>query len=228
MINAICIDIVLVLIVVFIIWRAARKGFVRSLIELVGYVVAAIIAFTAGEMISDTVCQNYVSPAIVSVVSENIKDGSETTASDVFGALPEYVKNVAKLANITEDTVQDKLTSSLSNTADDIAKAISDLIIPVVKSAIKLCVSLILFVLLMIVVRFLAIAVNKIFDVPLLRTLNQTLGALLGVIRALLTVCILVLIVRLCMNISGNEFLIFNNETIDSTFIFKFFYNFNI
>ena len=228
MLTAICIDIVLVLIVLFIIWRAAKKGFVRSLIELVGYVLAAIIAFTAGEMISDTICQNYVSPAIVSVVSENIKDGSETTVSDVFDALPGYVKNIAKLADITEDTVQEKVSGSLSNSTDNIAKAISDLVIPIVKSAIKLCASLILFVLLMIVVRLLAIAVNKAFDIPLLRTLNKTLGALLGVIRALVTVCILVLIVRLCMNISGNEFLIFNEETINSTFIFKLLYNFNI
>ena len=65
--------------------------------------------------------------------------------------------------------------------------------------------------------------VNKI---PVIGGFNSFCGGLVGLIQGLLTVCVVCLLVRVIVVMSGGNIIFFNNAVIDSTMIFSIFYDF--
>ena len=65
--------------------------------------------------------------------------------------------------------------------------------------------------------------VNKI---PVIGGFNSFCGGLVGIVQGLITVCVVCLLVRVIVVMSGGNIIFFNNAVIDSTMIFSFFYDF--
>ncbi len=65
--------------------------------------------------------------------------------------------------------------------------------------------------------------VNKI---PVIGGFNAFCGGVVGLVQGLLTVCITCLLVRVIAVMSGGNIIFFNNAVIDSTIVFKYFYDF--
>ncbi|MGN1107895.1 MAG: hypothetical protein ACI4RK_00815, partial [Oscillospiraceae bacterium] len=65
--------------------------------------------------------------------------------------------------------------------------------------------------------------VNKI---PVIGKLNGFLGGCAGLIKGLLVVFVICIIVRFVVNASGGDAMLLNETAIGSTYLFKFFYNF--
>ncbi len=65
--------------------------------------------------------------------------------------------------------------------------------------------------------------VNKI---PVIGGFNAFCGGVVGLVQGLLTVCITCLLVRVIAVMSGGNIIFFNNAVIDSTIVFKYFYEF--
>ena len=47
------IDMVIIAIVAFVVWRSAAHGFVRTVIEMVGYILAALLSITLSGIAAD-------------------------------------------------------------------------------------------------------------------------------------------------------------------------------
>ena len=94
-------DGIILLIVIVCALLAAKKGFVRTLIELVGFVLAIIVAFMVANPVAGFIYDSAVKPVAESAIQTVVEKGGTTA----FEALPEFIKNIAEKANLTPDSI---------------------------------------------------------------------------------------------------------------------------
>lgn len=230
----IILDLIIVAIVALFVFLSAKRGFVRTVIEFVGYILAAYLAFTVGGIISTAIYDSAIEPAIVSSTTEKIVDtageGLEFTVNSVWESLPNVAVNIAEKLGVTSDSLKNSLTENSVNTENATAiaeNAVSTIVEPVIVPLLKSIIGIILFTVLIFVVRILAKALNKVFKLPLIGGLNKFLGGVFGGLKGLLISVLFVMIIGLIMSFTENGFLIFTNENIEQTYLFKVFMNFS-
>ncbi len=85
-----------------------------------------------------------------------------------------------------------------------------------------------LFAILSIVLNFLTVFISGIFKLPILNSLNKTLGLLLGCVKALIFMFLLAAIIQLAAPFINDAYPnVYIDEIIQNTFIFKHIYNFH-
>ena len=65
--------------------------------------------------------------------------------------------------------------------------------------------------------------VNK---VPVIGSVNGLLGGVCGAVSGLISICVICILVRFIVTLSGGNVLLLNDTAIESTFVFRYFYNF--
>lgn len=100
----------------------------------------------------------------------------------------------------------------------------------IVEPCCRIAVQTIAFVLIFIVVTVLLNLLAKLLEfvnkIPVIGGFNAFCGGVVGVGQGLLTVCVVCLVVRLITVLTGGNIMFFNNAAIESTFLFKLFYEF--
>ncbi len=216
---SIILDAIIVLIVLICALLAAKKGFVRTLIELVGFVLTIIVSISFSSPVADYVYKSAVGPAAESGIATVIEQGGETA----FDSLPGFVKNLAEKANITVESI----SSSAGGSAEEIAHDICETaIMPIATNIIKIIVTLILFAILLIVVKLLAKLINSLFKGVVLGTANKALGAVLGGAKGLIYSVIFCVAVSLIVSITESGLLFATQESIDNSFLCKYILDF--
>lgn len=77
------------------------------------------------------------------------------------------------------------------------------------------------------IMRFIATASKLIDKIPVIGGVNSLLGGIAGAVEGILIVFIFCLATRLVVSLLDGDVMIFNQETIDKTFLFKAIYDFN-
>ena len=77
-----------------------------------------------------------------------------------------------------------------------------------------------------IILNLIAKALKFVNKIPLLGGLNSILGGVVGLVQGVLTICVICLLVRVIVVLSGGNVIFFNNAVIDGTMVFEFFYDF--
>src|ERR1035437_1226249 len=172
-IGSIILDALLVLIVLFVAWRSAKRGFVRTIIEMVGYVLAIIMAFAVASFLSEQIYESLVRPSIVKSIEANlgeynIDDNLSKTFNNIKNNIPNYMLTAAGYNSDTENKISEEILNSKNgvstaaiNIADTLAK-------PAMIYILNIILIFVLFFLFMLIVRFLAKTINGIFNVPVL------------------------------------------------------------
>jgi uncharacterized membrane protein required for colicin V production len=221
-------DLIVVAIIALFVYLSAKRGFVRTVIELVGYFLAIYLSFIISGAIADFTYNKVVEPAIVENISNKIStttnESVDSTVDIIWEALPEFVSKSAENFNVSKNsvkaTVAEKYTSNLDT--KDFVKTVAEnsvklIVVPLIKT---IC-SVILFIILMFVVKILARVLNKMFSLPLIGGLNKALGGVIGLLKGVIFATIFVLVIMFIASFTENGFLIFTNENIDKTIIFK-------
>jgi uncharacterized membrane protein required for colicin V production len=222
-------DLIIIAIIAIFVFTSAKRGFVRTVVELVGYFLAIYIAFTAGGILAESIYDFAIEPKIVESVADKISVSSETSTNEivdeVWNSLPDFVVDTAENFNITSHTLKTTLEENVNNHSSSakIAQNASTAIVrPIAVPLIKTILSIILFVVLMFFVRILARIINKAFSLPLIGSLNRTLGGVIGLLKGLIFAFVFVISILFIMSFFENGFLIFTNENIEKTYLFKF------
>ncbi len=223
----IVLDVIVVAIVAICIFLSAKRGFVRTLLEVVGFVAAILIAINLSAPVADFIYDKAVSPSIEKMVVTTIDEAASNTSAAVsdtiWEKLPNFVSNAAEKSGVTKDTVSNKLAGGADSAA--IAKSITDdVLAPIATTVIKFIVTVILFVILLFVVKLLARIINKLFKKSLLGGANAALGGVLGAIKGIIYTVLFCLLISLITNVSKDNFFI-TNEIIENTTVFKFILN---
>ncbi|MBR4099972.1 MAG: CvpA family protein [Clostridia bacterium] len=223
---SIVIDLIIVAIILVTALISAKQGFVRAVIEVVGFVAAVLVAFSVSAPLADITYEKVIEPPILSSVSENAAQSTAQTADSVWESLPSFITNNSEKLGITKEHIEKIVVDSTLSSADTALNEISQKAVkPVATGILETLYAVILIVVLLFVVKILAKLLNKAFSFSVVGKLNRTLGGLLGVVKGLAIALIVCEIVVLIISFTHNGIWIFNNENIDKTYIFKFLTN---
>jgi len=92
---------------------------------------------------------------------------------------------------------------------------------------IRTIVFVVIFILVSLALRIAAAAAKLINKIPVIGKVNAFLGLVLGIAEGVLTVFLVCMITRMIVSLSGANSILFNQTAIDSTVLFKTFYNFD-
>lgn len=218
-------DAILVLIILITVFISAKKGFVRTLVEVVGFVAAIFIAFTFSSPIASAVYGKMVEPVIVKTV-ENVSTDTANTASDAVDAvwqkMPSFVTE-SNFLGLSKENISQQVEIETANGVTELADSVSNSFAkPVITKLLSVLISVILVVVLIFVVKIVAKYINKLFSFSLIGTINKTLGGILGLVKGIALSVVFCMIITLIISFTKNGFLIFTYDAIHSSYIFKF------
>lgn len=186
-------DIILVVIFAAFVLTAAKKGFVKTLLELVASILALVLAYQLSPLVAQGAYEGVVKESLVTSIEEQLNENFNTStaakkAEVTLDALPDFVVSLASSAGVNVDDVKAKIKSekfSSENIATELVEKVAE---PIVVGALTIVFFMILAILLLFALKFLAHIISKLFDVPLIGTANKLLGALLGACKGVIVI----------------------------------------
>ena len=228
MLTGLIIDLAIVLIVLISVIISAKRGFMRTLIEAVGFVAAFFIAFTISSPLADMTYDNMIGPSIVSKVTEASHDTSSTVSSKIWDYMPEIIKNNPSTFGIEESKVKGKIESYTDIGAGDNAEKISENVTkPDIAKLISAIYSIVIIVVLIILSKLLAKLLNKLVSFSLVGKINTALGGALGAVKGIATAFLLCILISFIVITAKTDFGVFTAENIEATHLFKIFYGYS-
>lgn len=179
--------------------KGIKNGLVRSVVGLVAVAAAVGVAVWLSEPTAQAVYNIFIKNGIESAVAAQLPDVSsaQLTAQNVqqiVASLPQAIVRAAESMGVDIAAVS-RQAGEIDLSASNIAAEICDSVaMPIAVAVLKvLCFALIFFVC-NIAFQFAAKAVCKLFDLPIIRSVNRTLGGAFGAVKGVLVVvsaCIL-------------------------------------
>lgn len=218
-------DGIIVLIIAVTVFISAKKGFVRTLIEVIGLVAAIVVAFSFSTPVADTVYNKFIEPKIISTVENSVNDTANSAADTidtVWNELPKFITN-NNFLGVSKENVYEQIKTDTSDSTSDLAVSVSNSFVkPAAVKFISLIFSVISVVVLIFVTKFLAKYINKLFNFSIVGKINRTLGGIIGLFKGVAVAVVFCLIISLVMSFTESGFLIFTYDTVNSSYIFKF------
>ncbi len=198
--TAYILDGILILIVALSIFIGYKRGFIRSIVQLVGMLAAVVVAFSLSGMIAGWVYDDFLNEPIQESVVEFLQR-DETPESDeieeVLSVIPSFLRNALNADRIAEDTMV-VITEKVNETAESTAKIVAENVIrPVVTTLMRILIFIVLTIILLLLVKLLMQIIKPITKLPVLRQADGTLGAVVGAVKGLLFVLIAVAVMQL-------------------------------
>ena len=194
------IDLILLGIVLITVIVSAKRGFMRSLVETVGFAVALIAAICLSNPLAGMVYDRAIAPAVVTAVDGAIDDSTQNALDSAWSALPKFITNNADKIGFSKEKLSQKIGDLSDGTTDKIAQSASQNIIrPIIVKITGILFAIIIFVLLLILVKVSAVSLNKLFSFSIIGKMNTLLGGLLGVVKGLVFAVAASLVIQLLL-----------------------------
>lgn len=217
-------DGIVVIIVLIVAYFSAKKGFVKTLVETIGFVAAIIIAFTISSPLADIVYDKMIEPSIIETVNTTVSDGTdsaEKAVDAVWNKMPNFITDNS-FFNLSKSDITESVKTDTQEGDTALAQNISNIFVyPVIIKILSVVFSVILVVALLFLVKILAKFLNKIFSFSVIGVINKFLGGVLGIFKGILLATVFCLLISLILSFTKNGFLIFNYATINASYIFK-------
>lgn len=185
---------------------SAKKGFMMSLFNIVGYVISAVLSKTMSMPVSAYVYTNYFSDSVLGKLNELIPSGSvqgeiSEVINNVVASLPEYVQSMISQFELSELLVPAE-TGAL--TVEMIEQTY---IAPIMLKIISVVAVVVLFIVISFILRIVFSLINKFFVSKkhnIIRKTNMLLGAILGVVKGAVVSCVLCAVLNVAAPIINN------------------------
>ncbi len=161
-------------------------------------------------------------------MKDSVTNKMLTTLLDGWVA-PETISEILTSLQGTTDSITDVLTVFLSGDMSATASAFEE---TVIAPAIKGLLRVLIFVVLLLILRLIIGPVSELFKnvnkIPIIGPVNALCGGLLGIIEGAVVVVAIALLVRLAVYLNENSLMFLNVETVDKTYLFKYFYHLDL
>ena len=160
-------------------------------------------------------------------------------SSEFFAGFLDYTKKIGNAVRSVFGGISDSIESgSISVIRNIVIKmvdgsasvkeaVINGIIEPYFKMAANTVIFILIFLLVSVLLGVLAAALKAVNKIPVLGGFNAFVGGIAGLLEGLITVFLICIGVRLLVSLSGGNIMFFNEMTINSTFLFGIFYNFD-
>lgn len=219
-------DIAVLAVIAFFVIFSAKRGFIAASKNIFTLILSITLFASMQDIALETLQNSAFGDNIKAMVSKNVAktyreeelpENAYTTDTEQSIMICRAMSLPTFLSNSIEKTIE-----QMSEVKNNVLEVITDSITRLIMRIIAL---LLLFVLVRIFV-FLAVKLlESLFKLPGLKKINKTLGAIIGIVNALLAVYIICGAVSLFMPMDKLTIL---SETADKTLIFKYFYNTNL
>ncbi|MGI6269963.1 MAG: CvpA family protein [Candidatus Howiella sp.] len=230
--TGLVLDIVLLLIVIAFIWSSARRGFVRTAIELAGWLLMLYIAMSFSQPIADGVYDRFLSQPVVEKTSEVVNASlspSGGSVEEVWEQLPTFLTAGAELMGISKGQVISSMTSAVEEGASAVSdQVVRSVVAPLCKGILHWIVVAAVFTVGMILVRFAAVWLNRLLSFHILGALNRALGGVLGLFKGLLAVFLICIVLSLLFCVSPSGFGFVKEEMLHTSYVYGFFSQFGL
>lgn len=206
------------------------KGFIKSLIGLIGGLLSAVLAYflcaSCVELLNDLVIIEGLplSEHIEALLVEKISEFSGAPgAENIFSAVPEggYTESLITesltlngIPAVISSLISPLLVSAMGETALPLSVFLAKIFTSFIMSAIGF---LLMFIIISVVLNFVTNIVNKIFSLPIIGVANRLLGLLFGALKAVLLVWVILFFASLVGLVAGPM-----NDLINGTTFVKF------
>ncbi len=219
-------DLSVIAIIIVCVILSARRGFVRTAVETVGFVAALFIAFSFSTPLAELTYDKVIEPRIVEAACESTTDTVHNTADALWDSIPTILTDNADRFNLSKDRIvyaveqntSDNVQSVVENTARTVFK-------PIILELLSTLYSFIITIVLLIIVKFLARFLNGLFSFSIVGKLNRTLGGIIGVVKGAVFVVLYCVGITLIVSFMANGFFIFTNNNIADSYLFGYIAN---
>ena len=216
---SIIIDLILIAIVALTAFISYKYGFMRTLIEMLGFIAIMVIVNSVSIPISEGIYDSFIDQRIVDA-SKKISVDTENSGEEFWGSLPEFIKNEngifgiqkEKIVNTFDEYVKSGITKTASKTSKELIK-------PIVVKPISLIVSLLLFFVLNPIVHFAAKLINGMVKKSFVRGLNSKLGFIVGLPKGILLTVSFAVVLLILVKLYPSGIWVFNKEAVDKSYI---------
>lgn len=169
---------------------------------------------------------------VAQVIAVNISD------SDFFADIAEFAKQVGdavplffggmaeEIADGSSSALRSVILIMQTTSASFKDAVINGIIEPCVKILVQTLVFVVIFIIVVVVLGIASKLLKFVNKIPLIGGLNALCGGLIGIVQGVIAVFVVCIAVRLITVLSGGTIMFFNSADIQSTFIFRVFYNF--
>lgn len=217
-------DIILILVIFTFFISGMRRGFLRSIISLVGNILSIVLAgFLASyfsEWIFDIFMRPNITTKVYNVLQDTIGQDLQTRNQAIFSIFPSFVSNSLSCYGLSAQSINSSISSASQSTALQVVNAIA----PIIVNFMRTIIFTILVILLSFVVRRITWMVGRIARLPILKQIDQLLGGFLGLIKCALFIFVFCTIIYIMVPMLENTPELLSRKTINATYVFKYFY----
>lgn len=217
-------DFIIIAIIAVTVYFAAKNGFVKTAISALSFIIAiavtAIFASPLAEALKEAPFAETVETAVTDMVKDSIFD--ENGLEEFVNGESDGLNTVLSLAGVEKSDFIEWYNSPNSEGEDVLTRAAKFIADPIIDIIAMLVAIIILFVGTQILLWIASFFLNKLANLPILRTANKGLGILLGCVLALFRVFLFCFAMNLLIDNASflnSEFLSGLNP--ENTFLFK-------
>lgn len=236
-------DIILAVIIAGAIINGFRKGLVKSAIELVGGIVALVLAFNFATPFGQYIGSNFLAPSMKkALVGDFAKTASVAPTSDINNDIKKidvekilneaspFIKTVLSGFGVTpEKVLQNNATSKVSTTIEQYKVNLIDSIVnPVANSVGAVIAFLLIFLIALILIKLISFLIGFVTKIPVIKQFDKAGGLIFGIVNGIFIVIVLCAALKLVLPYIQKEgSTAINDTTIKNTVVFKYFYDVN-
>lgn len=219
---ALILDVILIAVIVLTAFHYKKKGFVAGLLDLVGNLLALLVAWIASDRISPTVFENFFKQGLIEKITQTVQERGTSGLT----MLVESFSSI--LPGGMADEVTRSLQEILGSGAPDLAVRIVDTILtPLIVPMITVVLFFIAFAVCKLVISMLVAVLTNINKIPVIGSVNELLGILVGVAGGLLNVVLLLCLIWAVVAITNNNLPVLNNDMLSGSMMYSLFSKYN-
>lgn len=200
----IVLDIVIALILVVFAVRGAKRGFVLTLAGLVTYIIALLGAMLVTHLFAQTVATKFIAPMVGDKIVPAISEAGDALGLEDVVAFGVRLGDLPAFGEI-DMNVEHAVGAATQSIVDALSLSIARCIVSVIS-----------FVVILIILKIVAHAIDLVFRLPVLGTLNNLLGLIAGIVTGVVLVLLLVAVLSMFTGLIPQEMA-------DRTILFRFF-----
>lgn len=204
-----------------------KNGFVKELISLISFVLAAIITFAVANWVAPLIYDGFLSNFVENSIQKAIASSVGNDVESIALVIPEAFVNAAKSFNIDlNEIIFGNIGETIQQTAEAVANAINlNIARPLIIGILNIILFIILFVLLKLIIKWIGSILNFISKIPILKSVNKLLGGILGGIKGIVLICIVCYLITLIIGFTSDGVFGITDSVIANTKVFKMFLN---
>lgn len=219
---ALILDVILIAVIVLTAFHYKKKGFVAGLLDLVGNLLALLVAWIASDRISPTVFENFFKQGLIEKITQTVQERGTSGLTMLVESFSSILPG--GMANEVTRSLQDILGSG----APDLAVRIVDTILtPLIVPMITVVLFFIAFAVCKLVISMLVAVLTNINKIPVIGSVNELLGILVGVAGGVLNVVLLLCLIWAVVAITNNNLPVLNNDMLSGSMMYSLFSKYN-